>query len=704
MPTTTQLGIIKPSPNDKVKLEDFNKNWDKIDSLVGSNNLILGNHDWSNLIYEKSAQSQVEHNVALSGMVVKGKSTIKIRMRMPVDEHSLYYAKVKVKTDTPNNGSFYLGAIPLDHNFEEIKLKNNNGEDTAAAGYRYFLGKQTLATTMNTYEGSISGYFPISENANANDTNKFPEGTSYFDIILLCNQESNVANAKTIMQSIEVYKVVEPFTKDSIALGNQDWSHLVYSDRNKLTYMNTVEQNNVQGMVVTGKNAHIKVRVRIPVDKDAMYYAKVKVKSNNHNGSFYAGAIALNEQYKLMNEGTKYFICANESLSGNSSIFQGYISGYVQNGDDALEKRYKFPNQTNYFDLYLFCNVNSTNEDPKTIIESLEVYKVTQPVEKDSLTLGNQDWSQYVYTDRSNLSYNKTAEGMIVQGNTWMKVALRMPVDRDSEYYARVKVKQISKVNGSNPKFYLGAIPLNHKYQEIRIPDANNQNPSAQRAYRYFVTGGKQLDPSKNAEIYEGVISGYSPIKISSNSNENINNHFKFPYGTSYFDLVLICNGQGAALDKTLIQSIEVFKAPKRLVVTGKAEVKSDSINLDNLQHIVAKKANDNTLHHISWGDLKKGIVKSIQSGTITVNNNNEQIGYYDLDITQVENTANCIVTVDIKKVLTQKSSESVGFWLSKAQVYFVGFKSNNKMTFRVERPESYQVQISYKVIELAYS
>ena len=164
--------------------------------LQKTNYFVLGNQDWTSLIYSitggTATYSAVDRGVVLSGI----SCWIKIRIRMPVDPESTYVVRAKVKKKS-GNGTFYIGADSLDANFNSITT------DTATS-YNYFgaLAATITAGQSQYFEGTISGYNLPSEGS----PNRFDPEAKYFDLVIIGNYQGTGSPNETVIEWLELYK------------------------------------------------------------------------------------------------------------------------------------------------------------------------------------------------------------------------------------------------------------------------------------------------------------------------------------------------------------------------------------------------------------------------------------------------------------------------------------------------------------------
>ncbi|NPV80793.1 MAG: hypothetical protein HPY52_11035 [Firmicutes bacterium] len=158
--------------------------------------LILGNEDWTPLIYAASAGMPV-YSAADRGVLVSGISNwIKVRVRMPVDPESLYFVRAKVKKKS-GDGTFFIGAVSLDENYNELSTD-------LAMSYNYFGASNVSIPAGSVYyaEGIISGYNATTEG----NPNKFDPEAKFFDLIIICNYYGTVTPTETVIGWLELYK------------------------------------------------------------------------------------------------------------------------------------------------------------------------------------------------------------------------------------------------------------------------------------------------------------------------------------------------------------------------------------------------------------------------------------------------------------------------------------------------------------------
>lgn len=157
--------------------------------------------------------------------------------------------------------------------------------------------------------------------------------------------------------------------------------------------------------------------------------------------------------------------------------------------------------------------------------------------------VGNNDWTNLVYeTSGGTLAYSEADGGVVFNGaGCWATVRLRMPVDPNATYTARVVMK---KLTGTGV-VYVGAKSLNNAFAHLATDSVGS--------YNYFGALGLSVGVGVT-RVLEGSISGYNPTSPTAGV------HTKFDPQAKYWDLVLIANYSGTGT--TVVQSIEIIKQP----------------------------------------------------------------------------------------------------------------------------------------------
>lgn len=176
---------------------ELNEGGDLAKRTTQSNqNTLLGNNDWTRLIYKKQGRGQVFYNSTVRGIEIYDELWTFIRLRVPVEPDSKYYVRAKIRK-TVGDGGFYLGAVSLDNDYNELKTDK-------AEAYNYFVAsnKKIQAGSSEIIEGTISGYNTTS----GNDPKKFDPEANYFDLVVIANHQTTHDISKTVIEWIEVYR------------------------------------------------------------------------------------------------------------------------------------------------------------------------------------------------------------------------------------------------------------------------------------------------------------------------------------------------------------------------------------------------------------------------------------------------------------------------------------------------------------------
>ncbi len=195
-------------------------------------------------------------------------------------------------------------------------------------------------------------------------------GWKYFDDASGTNPTiSDITNARVdgVLLSQALYH-----RTNRVILGNYDWTSFIYHDREKCTY-----DRQLGGLKISGE-AWVKIRLRMPVSPTRLYRVRAKVKKLSGNGTFFLGAISLDENfYELSTDQTpSYHYFVADSLS----LFLGF-SYYLDNtiGEYNLPTEssfHKFDPGTKYFDLIIVANYGATQNPSETLIEYIEVEEI----------------------------------------------------------------------------------------------------------------------------------------------------------------------------------------------------------------------------------------------------------------------------------------------------------------------------------------
>jgi hypothetical protein len=184
----------------------------------------------------------------------------------------------------------------------------------------------------------------------------------------------------------------------------------------------------------------------------------------------------------------------------------------------------------------------------------------------NSIILGNNDWTPLIYSVSTGKAYyNQAYRGVTLSGNgIWTKVKTRLPVDPESTYFVRAK---ITKKSGTGT-VYIGADSLDNNYASISTDSA--------QSYNYFGATGVTI-ASGNTQYLEGKISGYNPAGSSGGV------HTMFDPEAKYFDLVLIANYGDTLNGETVVEWLELYKAPNTFYVGSNGVIHSGNFNTSTL-------------------------------------------------------------------------------------------------------------------------
>jgi hypothetical protein len=167
-----------------------------------TNDFILGNNDWGDLIYYlNSASTKYFYSPADRGMMCNtGSGWATIRIRMPVDPDSTYMVRAKIFKKS-GNGAIYIGADSLDSNYRSLSTD-------AATAYNYFGASGVSIAAGATFyaQGFISGY----NSTTTSDHTKFDPEAKYFDLVIISNYNQTVAS-ETVWQWLELRRMPNVF-------------------------------------------------------------------------------------------------------------------------------------------------------------------------------------------------------------------------------------------------------------------------------------------------------------------------------------------------------------------------------------------------------------------------------------------------------------------------------------------------------------
>lgn len=160
--------------------------------------------------------------------------------------------------------------------------------------------------------------------------------------------------------------------RPTFSVGNDDWTGLVYGDSAACTYSAADS-----GVTITGAAKNAKLKVRMPVDADGVYFARVKITKKTGTSNFSIGAVPLGANYAELNADSagvyNQFVCSNQALAaGNSMFVSGFISGYNAAGGTDVSK---FDPGTRYLDLIVQANLAGAAGDV-LVVNSIELWRM----------------------------------------------------------------------------------------------------------------------------------------------------------------------------------------------------------------------------------------------------------------------------------------------------------------------------------------
>lgn len=199
------------------------------------------------------------------------------------------------------------------------------------------------------------------------------------------NKAGDTMSGELSIRSVPIYKRLEHIP--ALILGNEDWTPLVYAASVGIPVYSAADR----GVLVSGISNWFRVRVRMPVDPESLYFVRAKVKKKSGNGTFYIGAISLDENYNELSTDQarlyNYFGALGVSIAAGSTYYaEGTISGYNATTEGSHNK---FDPEAKYFDLVIICNYRATTTPTETVIEWLELYKAPNVVYSGALTITN---------------------------------------------------------------------------------------------------------------------------------------------------------------------------------------------------------------------------------------------------------------------------------------------------------------------------
>jgi len=272
-----------------------------------------------------------------------------------------------------------IGNHAVDISYSDVLSQNGAiGDYSVSCGYntisqndyQFSAGKFNVGTYTNTvFEYGIG----ISDNDRKNALEIYTDGTV---VTPEADTSKNVSRGLNTVSSIQDIHYFRGSAYHYI-FGNNDWTDYIYY-RDPLS-SNVSYDNNSNGVVITSttNQTWIKLRTRIPIDPDASYFMRLRMKKLSGDGSFYAGAISLDSNYnEMFTDGVnKYnYFCARNVVvpSGSQEEFIGFISGY---NTITETNSHKFDPSASYFDIVIITDYLNTVSNSSTVIESVELYK-----------------------------------------------------------------------------------------------------------------------------------------------------------------------------------------------------------------------------------------------------------------------------------------------------------------------------------------
>lgn len=156
----------------------------------------FGNNDWTRLIYKTNGTGTAFYNETVKGVEFNKEGWHFINVRIPIEPDTKYRVIAKVKKSV-GDGAFYLGAVSLDNDYNEINTDQ-------AGSYNYFGAKSRAITSGNTeiIEGVIGGYNTTA----GTDHNKFDPEAKYFNLVIITNYGTTHDISKTVLEWMEIYR------------------------------------------------------------------------------------------------------------------------------------------------------------------------------------------------------------------------------------------------------------------------------------------------------------------------------------------------------------------------------------------------------------------------------------------------------------------------------------------------------------------
>jgi hypothetical protein len=337
--------------------------------------------------------------------------------------------------------------------------------DGSLSGSTTFDGSSNVTINASINSGAV-GTTQLADNSittakiadNAITTTKILDGT------VTPSKLTDISTAK--VDGAELTKVLS-HRSTKILLGNQDWTSLIYSGFSNCSY-----DSANRGVKIAG-DTWVKVRTRVPVHPDRLYRVKAKVKKLSGNGSFYIGAISLDQSYNELSTDQalsyNYFGAINAFITaGNTYYTEGVISGYNATTESNHNK---FDPEAKYFDLVIIANYGATQTPSETVIEWLELeeiypYETNTTSGRNGLLIGNpSDLGSYSFGGISVAMPSTTTKwplGIVKGGSALFRV------DNNGNAYLSGSLTA-SELNGPNDKNLL--INAKNYGMELRIDE-----------------------------------------------------------------------------------------------------------------------------------------------------------------------------------------------------------------------------------------
>jgi hypothetical protein len=160
--------------------------------------------------------------------------------------------------------------------------------------------------------------------------------------------------------------------KPYFVAGNEDWTPVAYGDSAACAYSAAD-----LGVVITGAAKNVKIKTRMPVDGNSVYFARIGLTKKTGTSTFSVGAVPLGANFAEIAADAagvyNSFVCSGQALAAGSSMFvSGFISGYnAAAGTDV----HKFDPDTRYLDLIIQANISGAAGDA-LVVNSIELIRM----------------------------------------------------------------------------------------------------------------------------------------------------------------------------------------------------------------------------------------------------------------------------------------------------------------------------------------